>query len=142
CIAVACSGENEESGSEPLASQWAALTSNGVEATISLQRDWRTGYCAHVLLDHRGGAPASPWTVGLNLRQSRITQLWNGNRNGDSVTPVAHNQTIPVGGRASFGFCADATGNDYLPAIASLVVETGSGGTGGATGSGGSSNTG
>lgn len=90
-VVFACSsGEKDERGSQgPLASQWAALTTGGVEATLSLQSDWGSGYCADVFLDNHGDTPVTSWSVTLNTRQSSINQLWNGTRDGDTVTPRA-----------------------------------------------------
>src|SRR5690606_32270335 len=82
-------GEKDERGSQgPLASQWAALTTGGVEATLSLQSDWGSGYCADVFLDNHGDTPVTSWSVTLNTRQSSISQLWSGARGGDTVTAV------------------------------------------------------
>lgn len=64
-----------EPSPEPLASQWSAITSGSVEATISLQTDWGSGYCADVFIDNHGNSTVTDWTVVLDTRQSNINQL-------------------------------------------------------------------
>src|SRR5690606_7023210 len=80
-VGVGCTGELEgTTDSEPLASKWAALTSGGVEATVALQSDWGSGYCADVFLDNHGSSTVTGWSVVIDPRQSSINQQWNGNR--------------------------------------------------------------
>jgi hypothetical protein len=146
-LALHCGHSNKpNSETAVLAEQWAALTSNSAEATMALRSDWGTGYCADVSIVNRGSTPISGWTLVLDLRQSAINQIWNGTVTGSTVSPVSFNKAIAPGASVGFGFCANATGTPYLPAIASMQVTGGDpgGGTGGASngGSGGASKAG
>ena len=139
-LTVACgSTEEKNEQDEPFARRWAELTVQNVNATVSLQSDWGSGYCADVFIKNGGSVAVSGWEVTLQLRASSITSLWNGQLAQDVVTPAAHNARIDPGQTASFGFCANATGKDYLPSVAGLTFDGGGGSAaGGSPGSGGS----
>ncbi|MFZ5896929.1 MAG: cellulose binding domain-containing protein [Myxococcota bacterium] len=146
-LALHCGHSKQNSESAVLAARWAALTSGSAEATMALRSDWGSGYCADVSIVNRGSTQITGWTVVLDLRQSAINQIWNGTLSGTSVTPASHNKAIAPGGSVNFGFCANATGNPYLPTIASMSVTGGdngggTGGSGGSPGAGGSVATG
>lgn len=92
-----------------LANASSALVSGAAEATLTIQSDWGAGYCANVVIQNSGTSEVNGWSVELNLNGSAISNLWNGNRSGETVRPVTHNASIAPGNDVSFGFCA--TGN-------------------------------
>lgn len=98
---------------------------NNTTADLSIQNDWGGGYCASVSIYNAGSVAVSSWQVTLNANDSDIGNLWNGNLSGDSVTAMPYNAQIAAGGSVSFGFCANATGSNYLPRLAELRVEGG-----------------
>src|SRR6478609_574124 len=148
-VLVACaSGDPRHDSEAPVIADWSALSVGSVEATQAIQSDWKTGYCTDITLKNGGTSPVTSWVVVMNLHQSTITSSYGGKASGGTFTPESYNGAIAAGGTAKFGFCANATGADYLATIASLsAVGGGSGGTGsagasgaGTAGSGGASN--
>lgn len=141
---IAC-GSDYRADEELLAPQWAALTVNGVDANVALQSDWGSGYCADVTIRNGSTSAIRDWNVTLQLRQGTISNVWNGTRTGSTVTPVAHNAVVNPGQTVNFGFCANATGSDYLPSVSALTFQRvnggGTGGSGGTAGSGGTGGT-
>ena len=101
-----------------------AITSGSAEATLNVDNQWGSGYCASVTIDNNGGSAITDWTVGLDLNGSSINNLWNGNLSGTSVTPAAHNATIQAGNSTGFGFCANG---GSIAELASLDVAGGDG---------------
>lgn len=101
------------------------ITSGAGEASLSLQNDWGSGYCAQVNIANNGNANITNWTVEIDLNDSSINNLWSGNLDGNRVTATGDNNTIAVGSDVSFGFCANVTGSDYIPELLSLSVEGG-----------------
>ncbi|MCP8897821.1 endo-1,4-beta-xylanase [Gilvimarinus xylanilyticus] len=99
-----------------------AITDGSGEATISVSNQWGSGYCADVSIANNGSANISNWTVGLGLNGANITNLWNGNLSGDSVSPAPHNANIAPSSSTSFGFCANGSAT---PTLTSLEVEGG-----------------
>ena len=158
----ACSAhERAEDAPPPLAQRWAELTVSGVQATVALQNDWGSGYCAEVHIENTSSTSISGWQVEMNFRQSAVSSVWSGSQSGNFVSGLDYNSSLAPGASAQFGFCADATGSDYLPTVSGLSVtggnDSGTGGgsstggaqatggtqpTGGNTGTGGSSSTG
>jgi aryl-phospho-beta-D-glucosidase BglC (GH1 family) len=111
----------------------AALSANGVDATLKLQSDWTTGYCAEVTLKNTSATPVTSWTAVVDLNQSTLSQSWNGTvtQSGSQITvkPVDWNGNIAPGASLSaFGFCGNSTGSNYRPTLVSLVVTGGSSG--------------
>lgn len=94
-------------------------------ATLTIQNDWGGGYCAAVTVANNGSAAVSSWQVTLNLANSQINNLWNGQVSGNTVNGLAYNNTINAGNQTSFGFCADVLGSNYLPTLTALVVSGG-----------------
>lgn len=99
-----------------------ALTSGSGEATLDVNNHWGSGYCANVTISNNGNQPITSWTVGLNLNGTTISNLWNGNLSGITVTPVAYNANVAPGANTSFGFCANGSAT---PALASFTVQGG-----------------
>src|SRR5690554_591045 len=101
-----------------------ALTSGSGEATLDVNNNWGSGYCANVTIANNGNQAITSWTVGLNLNGTTINNLWNGNLNGVTVTPVAHNANVAPGANTSFGFCANGSAT---PTLATFEVQGGGG---------------
>lgn len=96
---------------------------NGIAtAELSINNDWGSGYCAEVAVNNTGNAVIDSWQVELNLNDSQVNNLWNGNLNGITVLPVGYNATIYPGNTVSFGFCGTGTEGNYLATLAELVL--------------------
>lgn len=75
---------------------------------------------------NRGTSSITDWSVTLDLKQASLNNLWSGSHSGSVVTPASHNKSIPVGGKASFGFCANVNSAAQIPpAISALSVSGG-----------------
>ena len=126
-LAACSSGPGASTRSDP-------LSANGVNATLRIQSDWKSGYCADVTLQNTGSAPVTSWTVVIDLHHSAVTNLWNGNvaASGSQITVTpsgAWNSAIAPGASlGAFGFCANATGSPYLPELISIATAGGGGG--------------
>jgi hypothetical protein len=85
----------------------------------------------------------SNWTVKIATNGASIDQIWSASQTTSgttmTVTPAAHNQSIPAGGSVDFGYCG--SGNKR-PAVTSITVSGGTVGAGGATATGGTKATG
>jgi len=134
----ACNGGHEPQSAPGTSTGTSAapLSTNGVEATLNLQSDWNTGYCAEVALKNTSAAPVTSWTAVVDLHQSTLSQIWNGiaTQSGSQITvkPAgAWNSTLaPGASQVVFGFCGSTTGLNYRPTLASLDVTGGSSGGG------------
>jgi len=142
---VACTAGSPQDGADgPVLSKWAALSSGSVEATQSIQSDWKSGYCSDITVKNSGTTPVTGWTVVMDLHQSAIGSSHSSKLTGRTFTPESYNATIAPGSSIKFGFCANATGIDYLATIASFSAIGGGGsasggGMPGAAGAGASS---
>ncbi|WP_437722824.1 GDSL-type esterase/lipase family protein [Sorangium sp. So ce861] len=109
-----------------------------IDATLTIQSQWGSGYCANVTVKNLSSTAATTsWGMVVELGGTTVTNLW-GARSTPSggrlnVTNEGYNGAIAKGGTASWGFCANGTGR---PAI---VSASSTGGTGGATTSSASS---
>src|SRR6478609_674791 len=140
-VLVACaSGDPRHDSEAPAIANWSALSVGSVDATQAIQSDWKTGYCTDITLKNNGTSSVTSWTVVMNLHHSVITSSYGGKVSGGTFSPESYNGTIAAGGTAKFGFCANATGTDYLATIASLSAV--GGGSSGGTGSAGASGVG
>ncbi len=103
----------------------AAISSNGVNATISMQSDWGSGYCAGVTLSNGSTAPVTSWSVVIQLN-STLSNLWSASyaQSGTQLTatPMSWNASIPPGAAINFGFCGTGAGR---PTLSSLTVTGG-----------------
>jgi len=144
-IAVNGCGQSA-SQKEDVAGQEQEIVSGPGVATISIQTDWGTGYCANIKVANQGTAPITSWTVVLQADVASISSVWLGQftQSGTQiiVKPVSFNSTINVGSSVTFGYCAvTKSSTNHTPTIASLDVVGGDGGgSGGASGSGGAAN--
>jgi pectate lyase len=116
----------------------APVSSNGVNATVSLTTDWGSGYCANVILKNASSAEVASWTVVVELGQSALSGLWNGTvgQSGTQITvkPAGWNSHIAPGQLlTAFGFCANKGGGSYQPSLVSIAVDGGSAAEGGGT---------
>jgi hypothetical protein len=100
---------------------------SSVVASLNVNNNWGTGYCAEVILHNQGDFAVSTWTAIVNANDSVVYDLWNGeytqSANEYTVTPKSYNGTINPGESQSFGFCANSTGPSYLPDIVSVFAE-------------------
>lgn len=101
-----------------------ALTSGSAEATLNVNNNWGSGYCANVTIANNGNQAITSWTVGLNLNGTTISNLWSGNLSGVTVTPAPYNANVAPGSNTSFGFCANGSAT---PALATFSVQGGGG---------------
>ena len=123
-----------------------ALTSGTTSATIALSNDWGSGFCANVTVSNAGATATTSWTVVINLNQSAVSNVWSASQTTSgstmTATPMPYNGTINSGASVSFGFCANATGSNYRPAVTGVSAAGNGGGsttgTGGSRASGGS----
>lgn len=120
-----------------LANVSSALVSGAGEATLSIQSNWGAGYCANVIVQNNGTSEITGWSVDLDLNGGSISNLWNGNRSGETVRPAVHNASISAGADTSFGFCASGSeaaelvgfrvdGQDSSQAVISSVASSSS----------------
>lgn len=95
-----------------------------ITATIAIQSDWPTGYCANVTVGNTGSTSVSTWSVGIDLAQATMNQLWNAQstQSGTVLTfkPVVWNASIGAGGSVSFGYCATKTGTNVQPNLVAI----------------------
>src|SRR5580692_6809248 len=124
--ATGCSAGAEGTGQtlEPV-----SVVGSGASGTLTFQSDWTQGYCANVAISNTGSAATTSWQAVINLNQSTITSFWSATsaQSGTTLTatPLAWNAALAPGDSTTFGFCANATGSNYHPALVS-VSETGS----------------
>jgi hypothetical protein len=95
----------------------------GYSASMTLDADWGSGYCATVRVTNQTPATIWTWTVVAELNASSLTGLWNGRGtvNGSrlTITPQNYNSVLTGAASTSFGFCAQRTGADYHPRLIS-----------------------
>jgi lysophospholipase L1-like esterase len=73
-------------------------------ATFTVSNSWTGGFIGSVRVTAGSGAIAK-WTVGLTLPSgTAITNLWNGQLTGSTVTSMSYNGSIAAGGSTDFGF--------------------------------------
>ena len=73
-------------------------------AVFTLSSSWNSGFTGAVRVT-AGSVAIANWTVGLTIPSgTSITNLWNGQLNGSSVTPASWNSSVPASGSVEFGF--------------------------------------
>lgn len=102
-----------------------ALVDGSSEATLTIQSNWGSGYCASVSIANNGDATVNDWTVVMDFNEATVISLWSGTLNNSIVTPAKYNQTLSPGSTVFFGFCASASGTNYLPELISLSIDGG-----------------
>lgn len=119
----ACSFDYTSEDSTPAVQ---ALAATGLSVSLIYQSDWQGGYCSTVSITNTGLSSISAWQVVINLGQSRLSQFWNGTTSlagaRMTVTPRRDNAQVSVGATTSFGFCANAAGPGYHPALVSAAL--------------------
>jgi len=92
----------------------------GCVATFTVASSWNGGFVGTVKVT-AGSAAISRWTVGLTVPGgTAITNVWNGQLSGSSVTAAAWNGALPAGGSTEFGF--QATGSATGLAVAACTT--------------------
>src|SRR6186713_407822 len=81
------SGSQKDEPGTPLVAQWEALTSGAVDATMSIQSDWKSGYCSDITVKNNGTTTVTGWTAVLNLHQSAISSAYGAKFTGSTFTP-------------------------------------------------------
>ncbi|MEJ2856343.1 MULTISPECIES: serine/threonine-protein kinase [unclassified Saccharothrix] len=80
---------------------------------FTITNQWPGGYQAEVTIDNAADRPLANWAVTWPQEAGHaISNLWNGaftvTAGKITVTNAPHNARIPVGGRTTFGFTANA----------------------------------
>ncbi|WP_437621019.1 GDSL-type esterase/lipase family protein [Sorangium sp. So ce1151] len=106
-----------------------------IDATLALQSQWGSGYCANVTVKNLSRTAATTsWGVVIDLGGSTVANLWSARSTSSggrlNVTNEVYNGAIAQGGTASWGFCANGSGRPTIVSASS---------TGGATSSSSSS---
>jgi hypothetical protein len=96
---------------------------DGLVAQLALTSDWAGGYCAEVTVTNGAASAASTWAVGVDLADSRTTNVWDARSSlqGSTLTlrPLAYNAVLAPGASTTLGFCAVKTGPNGRPSIVS-----------------------
>jgi len=98
------------SSSQSSLSASSAGSGTGVQASISINNDWGSGYCASLVVKNAGNS-AVTWNVALPV-DGRVSSLWNGqwSQSGStlSVSGINWNAVLNPGEtNSSVGFCAN-----------------------------------
>jgi acetylxylan esterase len=89
-------------------------------AAFTVTNAWNSGFVGSVRVT-AGTAAISNWTVGLTVPSgTAITNLWNGQLSGTSVSSASWNGSVPAGGSVEFGF--QGSGSPTGLAVASCAA--------------------
>jgi len=79
-------------------------TGNGsCTATLAVTNAWNGGFTADVTV-RAGSAAISRWSVGLSVPGgAALTNVWNGQLSGSTVTNASYNGSVAAGGSTTFG---------------------------------------
>lgn len=103
-------------------SQISCGASTLLSASVKLNSDWNTGYCAQIDV-HNGGTTTVPArSVSLAMNQSTLNNTWSATFQPTStgnyqVTPLSWNASLSPGVTVSVGFCATKNGTNYVPGV-------------------------
>jgi hypothetical protein len=91
-------------------------------ASLTINSNWDTGYCAQVAVHNGGTTTLSTWSVSLAMNQSTLSSSHSANFQAKSpgqyqVTPLTWNSRLAPGATVSFGFCANKSGANYTPRV-------------------------
>ena len=93
--------------STPTVSPTVTPTSPGAKtcsAVFTVSNAWNGGFVGSVRVS-AGATAISRWSVGLTIPSgTSITNLWNGQLSGSTVTSAAWNGSVPAAGSTEFGF--------------------------------------
>jgi hypothetical protein len=88
-----------------------ATGTKACSATFTVGSTWSSGFTGTVRVT-AGSAAISRWTVGLTLPSgTSITNLWNGQLSGSTVSSASYNGAVPAGGSVEFGFQGTGSAN-------------------------------
>jgi chitin-binding protein len=90
-------------------------------AMYSVTSSWGGGFQGQVEVMNHGTSPSSHWKVTWTPGTgTQITQLWNGTLSSSggvaNVTNASYNGTIAADGSTTFGFTANSSSGNNLPA--------------------------
>jgi acetylxylan esterase len=106
--------------STPTATQTPNPGTKTCSAAFSVTNAWNSGFIGSVRVT-AGSTAISNWTVGLTIPSgTSITNLWNGQLSGSTVTSASWNGSVPAGGSTEFGF--QASGSPTGLAVASCAA--------------------
>jgi hypothetical protein len=97
-------------------------TGSGASCVVSyVKDDWGSGFTANLTIANNGSTAINGWTLAWSFSGNQtITNLWNGayTQSGQSVsvTNLGYNGSIPVNGNVNFGFNANYSGSNAIPA--------------------------
>jgi len=103
-----------------------AITSGASTASLNIQNEWNSGYCAQVTIRNEGSAAVTQWMVTLDLDGSVINNIWNAELRGMVVSSLSYNSQINTNSSQDFGFCASKLTAIVSPTVARLDVSGGS----------------
>src|SRR5512142_1416986 len=119
---AACSQGAPDGSAATTAGSAAAVSSNGVNATMTVDA-WGGGYCANITLANTSAAPVTSWTLVAALNGTALNNIWGGTgtTSGGQLTikPADYNAKIAPGASQTLGFCGTGSGQ---PALSSLDV--------------------
>jgi hypothetical protein len=103
-------------------------TSSEFEASILIDTDWGSGYCARIEMTNGASFATKGWSVLVDLNGSTTSSAWSGNYSplpdGFQVNHLSWNAVIQPGQTsAQVGFCANRSGG---AAVAEIVSATAS----------------
>lgn len=95
-------------------------TTRGCSAAFTVANAWAGGFVGSVRVT-AGAAPITGWRVALSLPAgTSITNLWNGQLSGSTVTHSAWNGSVGAGQSVEFGF--QGTGSPGQVSVASCAA--------------------
>lgn len=112
---------------EPVANWTAPRPSPGsLEAELSIESSWGTGYVAKIVITNRGTAPVADWRLVLDTT-SRIVSIWGAtvlaaNETSVILGPASYTAVIPPGGSVELGFVAEVAGPKPYPTLAAIYT--------------------
>ncbi len=94
----------------------------GCTATLRVLSSWQGGHQAEVTVTNTTTMTSAAWAVTLNIPTTlTISNLWNGVRNGNTVTNAPHNGSLAPAGSTTFGYVASGSGTPTVTACAIAV---------------------
>ncbi|HEU5471059.1 MAG TPA: cellulase family glycosylhydrolase [Actinophytocola sp.] len=88
---------------------------SGCTATYRSTNNWDGGFQGEVTVTNTGTAQIRGWSVALTLATGRsISNVWNGNLTGTTVTNAGHNGALAPTASTNFGFVANGQSTDAV----------------------------
>lgn len=92
---------------------------SNLSATMRVQSDWQNGFCVSFQVRNPGNRSVPDWRLRFQMRDAQINNSWNGGftHQGSQYTVTPPDWGIPLypGRTVDLGFCANKSGDDYLP---------------------------